>query len=64
MLKAKEHLMELIKGPKQPIEIEEKDWGEDDMDDEADMMENEQEDVLPLPMQPMTLTAKGKPRRG
>ena len=49
--------MEPIKGHSQPIEADEKDWGKDDMDDAVYAMENKQEEVLTLPMQPMALEA-------
>ena len=46
--KVKEHLMEPIHDYNQPIKTEEKDWGEDDMDDAVEVMENKQEEVLTL----------------
>ena len=55
MEKGKENQVKTIKGQNQPIETQGRDWEEEDTDDAVSVMENEQEEVLVLPMQPMAL---------
>ena len=47
--------MKPIQGQNQLMETEERDLEEDDTDDTVNVTENEQEEVLVLPMQPMAL---------
>ena len=53
--KGKEHQVKPKKGQNQLMETEERDLEEDDTDDTVNVTENEQEEVLVLPMQPMAL---------
>ena len=46
------------------METEERDWEEDDMDDVVDVMANEEEEELVLPMQPTTLEVESNGQAG
>ena len=53
-----------LKGQNQLKETEKRDWEEDDMDDVVEVMANEQEEELVLPMQPTTLEVESNGKAG